>query len=134
MTYLEEAYSWLAYADEALQAANDNSDLGHHGVAINRAYYAAFYAAKGVIAAARGRDPKSHSGVRIRFGELAVADSDFPPEVAGTLQDLSQTRGKTDYDLGYRESLTPEEAARSIAYAVSFVTEVRSWFLRRHPE
>ncbi len=132
MTYLDEAYSWLAYADDTLRAARDNSGIGHHGVAVNRAYYAAFYAAKSVIAVSRGRDPKTHAGVSQRFGDLAVVDSDFPPEVSKILQSLSNKRGKADYDLGYRETLSPDEVASLIADAVRFVAEVHEWFDRHH--
>lgn len=43
--------------------------MGKYGVAVSLAYYASFYAAKGVIAYTRERDPKTHSGVISRFGE-----------------------------------------------------------------
>ncbi len=132
MTYIEEAYGWLRYAEESLRAARDTSEIGHIGLAVNRAYYAAFYAAKGVIAAHRQRDPKTHSGVNQRFGELAVTKSDFPPEIASILGALAGQRGQADYDLGYRESLTSEDVTRSIADAGIFVAAVHAWFERHH--
>ncbi len=53
-------------------------------MAVSLAYYASFYAAKSIIAYARERDPKTHSGVSRRFGQLAVTGSDFPPRWLGT--------------------------------------------------
>lgn len=133
MTYIEEAFGWLAYAEETLQDAQDNFAMGKLGVAVSLAYYATFYAAKSVIAYARERDPKTHSGVSSRFGQLAVVGSDFPPQVARYLSILAGKRGKTDYDLGYRETWRQDTAEEMLEMAGSFVSEVRAWFGRHHP-
>jgi len=94
VTSVEEAYGWLSYADDMLQDAEDNLAMGKYGVAVSLAYYACFYAAKGVIAYTKERDPKTHSGVIIRFGELAVLGSDFPPEIAKSLAYLAEQRAR----------------------------------------
>ena len=132
MTHLEETFAWLSYADETLQDARDNFRLGKYGVAVSLAYYATFYAAKSVIAFHRGRDPKTHTGVGRRFGELAVQGSDFPPAVARHLSVLAGRRGKVDYDLGYRETLEAGEAESLLDDAQTFVTEVHHWLSRHH--
>lgn len=130
MTHIEEATGWLEYAAEQLQAAKDNFAIGHLGPSVSMAYYAAFYAAKGIIAYARERDPKTHSGVRSRFGQLAVTESDFPPHVAGYLSDLAEQRGKADYDLGARGSWNSDDVQRILEMSETFTEEARSWFDR----
>lgn len=95
------------------------------------AYYAAFYAAKGIIACARVPDPKTHPGVRTRFGHLAVVGSDFPPQIANYLSDLAEQRGKADYDLGARGSWNSDGVQRILEMSETFVEEARSW-LDRH--
>lgn len=132
MTYLEETFGWLSYAEDTLQDAKDNLAMGKFGVAVSLAYYASFYAAKSIIAYARERDPKTHSGVSRRFGQLAVVGSDFPPEVARYLSRLAAQRGKTDYDLGYREHWREDNAAPWLEASESFVNEVRYWLRRHH--
>ena len=130
MTHIEEAFSWLEYAQERLQDARDNFAMGKLGPAVSMAYHAAFYAAKGIIACARERDPKTHSGVRTRFGQLAVIESDFPPQVAHYLSDLAEQRGKADYDLGARGSWSSDDVQRTLEMSETFTEEARSWFDR----
>lgn len=132
MTSVEEAFGWLSYAEDTLQDAKDNLAMGKYGVAVSLAYYASFYAAKSVIAYAAERDPKTHSGVIGSFGQLAVLGSDFPAEVAESLGYLAGQRGKTDYDLGFREKWRSDNTAPLLGMSETFVTEVRSWFARHH--
>lgn len=126
MTHIGEAFSWLEYAEERLQDAKDSFATGKLGPAVSMAYYAA----KGIIAYARERDPKTHSGVRTRFGQLAVIESDFPPHVASYLSDLAEQRGKADYDLGARGSWNSEDVQRTLQVSETFTEEARSWFDR----
>jgi uncharacterized protein (UPF0332 family) len=134
VTSVEEAFGWLSYADDMLQDAKDTLAIGKHGVALSLAYYASFYAAKGVIAYTRESDPKTHSGVISRFGELAVLGSDFPAEIAKSLAYLAEQRGKTDYDLGFREKWRSDNTAPVLEISGSFVAEVHSWFDRHVAE
>lgn len=132
MTSVEEAFGWLVYAEETLGDAKDNLAMGKYGVAVSLSYYACFYAARAVIAYARERDPKTHTGVIRRFGELAVVGSDFSPEVARYLGYLAELRGKTDYDLGFREVWRSSNTEPVLEVSESFVAGVRDWFGRHH--
>lgn len=132
MTYIEEAFGWLSYAEDTLKHAQDNFAMGNYGVAVSLAYYACFYAAKSIIAYTRERDPKTHSGVGNRFRQLAVVGSDFPPEVAGYLGRLAEQRGRTDYDWEYRETWREENTMALLKMSEAFVGETRAWFGRHH--
>ncbi len=63
------AAAYLVKAEEALAAAADNL-ARHPDTAINRAYYAMFYAAKALLAE-RGRDTKTHRGTISQFADCA---------------------------------------------------------------
>ena len=132
MTSVEEAFGWLSYAEDTLQDAKDTLGMGKYGVAVSLAYYASFYAAKSVIAYSRERDPKTHSGVIKTFGKLAVMGSDFPSDVARYLAFLAGQRGKTDYDLGFRDRWNSGNTGPVLEVSEAFVTEVRNWFGRHH--
>lgn len=54
---------WLAKARECLESAVDEARSGRLSFAVNRCYYAAFYAASAALLA-RGRRFVKHSGVR----------------------------------------------------------------------
>lgn len=61
---------WLEKAQECLASASDEARSGRLAFAINRCYYAAFYAASAVLLA-QGRRFIKHSGVRAAVhGEL----------------------------------------------------------------
>ncbi|MCY4367871.1 MAG: HEPN domain-containing protein [bacterium] len=108
MTSSEEAWGWLQYADDTLRSAQDCLRIGHYGPAVSLAYFAAFYAAKGVIAFSRGRDPRTQKGVLIRFRDLAVQESDFPEQTANLISQLAEERNRTDYDFTYRDKWIAE--------------------------
>lgn len=131
MTSTEEARGWLQYADDTLRSAQDCLRIGHYGPAVSLAYFAAFHAAKGVIAFSRGRDPRTHEGVLIRFRELAVQASDFPQQTANLISQLVEERHKTDYDFMYRDKWETENTSAVVRKSETFVGEVHSW-IHRH--
>ena len=63
MTSLQEAWGWLEYADDTLRSAGDSYRTQNYAAAVSLAYFAAFRAAKSVIAFSGGSDPRAHKGV-----------------------------------------------------------------------
>ena len=131
MTSLDEAWGWLKHADETLRSAQDCLRIGHYGPAVSLAYFSAFYAAKAVIAFSKGRDPRTHRGVLVRFRQLAVLESDFPEQTAQLLSQLIEQRNKTDYDFTYRDMWKSENTAAIVHKGETFVNEVYAW-VRKH--
>jgi len=65
--------------------------------AINRMYYACFYAVSAVLAKDQ-IDVSSHSGVRQKFGEYFVKTARIDRNLAKHFTELSEKRNKGDYN------------------------------------
>jgi hypothetical protein len=87
---------WLSKAQESLGAGRDEASAGRLGFAVNRCYYAAFYAASAVLLDKGSRFAK-HSGVRAALHRDLVK-SDLLSEEWGRFYDrLFQERQEADY-------------------------------------
>jgi uncharacterized protein len=93
-------------------------ESGYPRQATSRAYYAAFYAAQAALEAAGEDAPKTHSGLRSGFSELARSTPAIGAEVGRELSQLETAR--TDADYG-EPSITREEANDAIAKAEHIV-------------
>lgn len=132
MTPEKEAFLYLSKAHDQLAFANDARLTGNHGGAVSMAFYAVFYAARGVLAFLL-EEPKSHGGARSRFHLRAVHESDFPPEVAAIWDELREDRWKADYDIWAMDLWDDRAASQAIAKAKTFVDEANGWFDRHGP-
>lgn len=65
--------------------------------AINRAYYAAFYAATAALLKIEER-PRTHSGVHNRFWECYIQAGVLPSATGKILADAFRLRQRADYD------------------------------------
>lgn len=112
----------LSNANETLDVANDCFANGHYRDAINRSYYAAFYAAKAVLALEE-IDFKRHKDVVAYFNKEFVATEKIPREIGKKLARLQQKREKSDYDdffiASQEEASSQIEAAKDIINAVT---------------
>jgi uncharacterized protein len=104
----------LALSHEELDAARNLVNSGFPRQAISRAYYAAFYAARAALDATGESLPKTHSGMRSRFSDLARSTPSIGPEVGRALSQLGTDRAEADYD---EPTITNEEAKDAIAKA-----------------
>ena len=119
---MRRARSFLEYAD-------DDLSTGRWARVMSSSCYAAFHAAKAVLALA-GSPTKSHSGLQRQFSRHAVRDSDFPPDVAKTLGRLEKSRLTADYDAVKWETFTETEATEATNQARVFVEESDRWLSR----
>ncbi len=120
---MRRARSFLQYADDDLSSER-------WARAISSSYYVVFHAAKAVLAL-MDIPTKTHSGLRSVFSKHAVKDSDFPPEVAGTLGRLERSRLTADYDAVAWETFTETQAKEATNQARVFVEEAEKWLMRR---
>lgn len=111
----------IVRSHEELDAARNLVDSGFPRQAISRAYYAAFYAARAALEAAGKPSPKTHSGMRSRFGDLARSTPSIGPEVGRALSQLGTDRTEADYD---EPTITNEEANDAIAKAQRVVDAI----------
>ena len=114
----------LRQAEETVQSAKLCQDNHFYKDAINRAYYAAFYAIKAVLAI-EGVDFKRHKDVVAYFNQHYVATEVFSKESGRTLARLQRQREVSDYDDFYIASV--EEAREQIEVAANITAEVKKY-------
>lgn len=91
--------------------------------ALNRAYYAMFYAASALLAT-EGLGASRHSGVISLLHREFVKPGRFPAEIAGCIDAVFALRNESDYEDYYATG--SDEAESSIEMAVRFVETARN--------
>ena len=89
---------YLEGAQDALRTAQFNLENDFYGVAINRAYYAFFYAATALLLTLDLTRSK-HSGVMAAFREHFVKTALFPVEDSRAYGEAFESRNTTDYEM-----------------------------------
>lgn len=123
MTPEERAYLRyrLRRAREALEEANLLLDAGHFATAVNRIYYACFYAVSALLLS-EGQTSTKHSGVRALFDRHWVKSGRISKELGRFYRDVFDRRQESDYaDL---VSYNPREVADWLGQARTFVGEI----------
>ena len=111
-------------AEETVQSAKLCKENHFYKDAINRAYYAAFYAIKAVLAV-EGVDFKRHKDVVAYFNQHYVATEVFSKESGRSLARLQRKREASDYDDFYIASV--EEAQEQNEVAAKIAAEVKEY-------
>ena len=113
---------WFDRAEAALASARSESLADRPDFAVNRAYFAAFYAASAVLLA-RGRRFVKHTGVRAAVHRDLVKTGSLAPELGRVFDRLFESRHRADYlDLVRFET---EEVEQLIEEASVFVAELK---------
>ena len=89
--------------------------------AINRMYYACFYAVSALLASEK-IEVSSHSGIRQKFGEHFVKTGRFERELAKHFTELAEKRNKGDYNDFY--DYDEETVMRLFPVSKRFVFEI----------
>jgi uncharacterized protein (UPF0332 family) len=87
---------WWEKALESLQAAHRELEAGAYSFAINRAYYALFYAV-GALLFEKGRQFTKHSGVRAVFNKDIIKPGHLPRKDGELYNQLFRDRQEGDY-------------------------------------
>jgi uncharacterized protein (UPF0332 family) len=98
----------MTRAREALQEAELLTGQQHHNAALNRLYYAAFYAARALLALNRV-DSSRHSGVIALFQQHVVKSGAISEDLARALPQAFAKRMMMDY--GDFKQATADEVA-----------------------
>ena len=112
---------WMRMADEALASAHADLDAQRRRSAINRAYYAAFYAASAVLIS-RGRHFVKHKGVQTALHRDLIHLGLLAPEHGTAYDALYKLRLVADYTI---TGIDADQATRSLAQAEAIVAEMR---------
>jgi uncharacterized protein (UPF0332 family) len=116
-----EVSLYLEHAREMLEVAAHNITDGFYGSAINRAYYAIFYAAIALLVTrklARGK----HSGAIAAFREHFVKPGSIEVEYSDIYGRVMDNRRVSDYEIGI--PVDAEVAKRDLSDAQRFVERV----------
>lgn len=97
--YTPEDYSKyrIERAKETIREIQDHIDNKYWNTAINRMYYACFYAVSALMTV-NSIEISSHSGVRQKFGELFAKTGKIDRDLAKHFTELSEKRHKGDYN------------------------------------
>jgi uncharacterized protein (UPF0332 family) len=113
----------LNKAERALLAAERALDQSDSETAADRAYYAVFYAAWGLLEAANRPRPKTHNGLIADLSQTFVRSGRLDPGTAAVLSRLQNLRLVADYTL---EAVPIEDAGRALVEAKGFIESVRA--------
>jgi len=91
---------YMTHVQEMLQVAQANFEDGFYGSAINRAYYAIFYAASALLLT-RGESQSKHSSVISTFRKLFIKTGLVEIEYSDIYGAVMDARLDSDYDMVY---------------------------------
>jgi len=116
-TYLDAAHA-------ALAGGQFNLDGGYYAIAVNRAYYATFYATNALLAT-KGLARGKHSGTISAFRQSFVKPGLIEPEYSAIYGSLMDDRHVSNYDMDTR--VEPERAATDVESARKFVARIETY-------
>jgi uncharacterized protein (UPF0332 family) len=114
----------LSRARSALRAAEGLLQLGELPDAVNRLYYACFYAVTALLSS-EGVTTSRHTGVISKFGELWTQPGRFPRQMGRFVHDMFERRLEGDY--GDQASFERAEVEAWLAETRSFVERIASY-------
>ena len=117
----------LKQACDTLDAARKLLESGYYRDAVNRGYYAMFYAGLALLAA-RAIGTSKHTGVLSLFGQEFVKTGLFSPDAGRHLRQAFELRQECDYEDFFDP--TNEQARAIISNAGEFLEEARSVWLK----
>lgn len=113
---------WMEKTDEALRSARAEQHAGRLVFAINRAYYACFYAASAVLLR-EGEKFSKHTGVRAAVHRSLVKTGKIDTSLGRFYDLVFQSRQRGDYQ--ELVEFSSEEAEELISQAEGFVEKMR---------
>lgn len=114
-------------SSDSFKVAKDCLEKGYYKDAVNRSYYAVFYAIKSVLAF-EGKDFKRHKDVIAYFNQTYVASGIIPREIGRKIGRLQQKREKSDYDDFYLAS--KEETIEQIESADEVIAAIKKYLAK----
>lgn len=124
---LKEVALYIENAEESLSVAQLNLDNDFYAAAINRTYYAIFYAANAVLATRKLARSK-HCGVLAAFRQHFIKTKLLSPELSEIYGQVLEDRQEGDYEI--ITATSQEDAVIDLSQARHFVEEVKAWLRR----
>lgn len=125
----EEVSRYIENAHEMLEAAHVMLDKNFYTSAINRSYYAIFYAANALLAT-KGVSQGKHTRVISAFRQYFIKTGIFPAEYSQIYGRAMEDRHESDYDIG--AEIIREDADENLVGAEQFVQEIEQWLKKQN--
>jgi len=122
-----EVALYIENAKEMLGVAQLNLDNGFYASAVNRAYYAIFYAANAMLAT-KGLARNKHSGVMSAFRQYFVKTNKIEKDFSNIYGRVFEDRNISDYDIHL--AVEVDQVSKNLDDAKRFVERVDE-FLRQ---
>ncbi len=113
---------WFELAEEALASARSERQAGRGRFAVNRCYYACFYAASAILLK-EGRTFVRHAAVRDAVHTFLVHTGRIHERFGSIYSDLFAARHKVDYESLVK--MDDEKVEGALQQAFDFVTEMK---------
>jgi len=97
--------TYLSHAHQALESAASSIEHSFYATAINRAYYAIFYATSGLLLT-KDISRSKHSGVVAAFRRHFVKPGLIEPEYSDLYGDVMDARVDSDYEMTFEADQT----------------------------
>lgn len=120
----QEIALYVENAFEMLEASRILLENDFYTSAINRAYYAVFYAANALLVT-KGLSQGKHSGVISSFRQHFIKTGLIAPEYSKIYGHLMEDRHESDYEL--ESPVDRQDAESDLSNAESFVHEIQRW-------
>lgn len=111
-------------AENTLAEVEIHRANGFYNTAVNRLYYACYYAATAILIA-NGIEVKSHDGVRMNLGKYIVQEGILTPELGRYFSRLFSKRSTGDYDDFFNHSI--ETVDELMPDAKLFIQTIKDW-------
>lgn len=111
---MKKAQDDLSFADFMLARSPEQ--------AARMAYMAAFHAALAAVLSVTGKEPKTHRGVRLTFGELILNEKGFSRDLGNFVASAYESKDIADYQTEYE--VDSESAKKVMAGAREVVRQV----------
>lgn len=118
----EAVRSWWKKANDSLAAAQRELAAGALAFAINRAYYALFYAVTALFLE-EGREFSKHAGVRAAFNQAVIKAGRLEKQYGELYNTLFTDREAADY-VAFME-FHPSDVAEKVAKCEKFLSAIR---------
>lgn len=119
----ERVMAYLSRAHRAIETGQLVMNHEDYITAVNRAYYAMFYAANALLSTV-GLERSKHSGVIAAFREQFVKPGIIEVEMSRFFGEALDERHNADYEL---EPLDRDTASRNLEHAVEFVVRIERY-------
>lgn len=119
-----EVKLYMDHARQMLEVAASNRQSGFYASAVNRVYYAVFYAANAMLST-QSLARSKHSGVISAFRQHFVKPGLIEPEYSDIYGLLLDHRQISDYELEL--TISDQQAESDLQDAARFVDRVESW-------